>query len=386
MTEELLIEAGINLRTEPKNINLLDNNLKEIFYKIRFQNTPIVKLLKFKNIKIDNKGVIYKKNNQIYLDHHEYSEKRVLNNEISTIPMLADWYSNPFITLKKLVKKILKKQNKTQFLKDAVTINTNDTYLYFSDTRSQINFYHWFIDALVRLLLVNKDIKYSLILSNNQKENLYVQESLEILGINKNKIIYLEENQVYEFKKIHIVTTCIYAPGACIPYGIILLKEKFLHNGTPKRNIYLERKAQHRRSFVNNDELHRILQDFHFEKIIPEEYSLSELIKIMSSADIMMGVHGAGLTHMLFMQRNTNLIEIAPIDFINKVPKYWGNKYLSRYSGDCYYSLANACNLNYYLVSCDSIGNNKNTLANDLYLDTKLLRQTLLMINNYESN
>ena len=43
-----------------------------------------------------------------------------------------------------------------------------------------------------------------------------------------------------------------------------------------------------------------------------EQLSLDEQLQIISRTDVLVGIHGAGLTHALFMQSNRSLVELAP--------------------------------------------------------------------------
>jgi capsular polysaccharide biosynthesis protein len=58
----------------------------------------------------------------------------------------------------------------------------------------------------------------------------------------------------------------------------------------------------------------------------------------MQQCKLLIGVHGAGLTNMMFMQKGNKVLELRKRD----------DKY-----NNCYFGLASACELDYYYLSCD---------------------------------
>ena len=80
-----------------------------------------------------------------------------------------------------------------------------------------------------------------------------------------------------------------------------------------------------------------------FTIILAEELSFTEQVAIFSNAEIIMGLHGAGLVNMLFMKKNCCVIEI-------------------RRHGDsrnnCFFSLASELDLNYFYHLAEPENNN----------------------------
>ncbi|GKV25082.1 hypothetical protein SLEP1_g34577 [Rubroshorea leprosula] len=68
------------------------------------------------------------------------------------------------------------------------------------------------------------------------------------------------------------------------------------------------------RSFINTDEIVRTAEEVGFEVMVTEpDTSMSQFAEIVNSCDVLMGVHGAGLTNMLFLPENAVLIQVVPI-------------------------------------------------------------------------
>ena len=87
----------------------------------------------------------------------------------------------------------------------------------------------------------------------------------------------------------------------------------------PSKVLFIDRPyipKKSRRSIMNRDEVFNkfsVLPDF--EMVVMEALPLDEQMRKAASAKILVGVHGAGLTHALFMRPGTHVIEIMPHHF-----------------------------------------------------------------------
>ncbi|CAO2833003.1 unnamed protein product [Amaranthus hypochondriacus] len=68
------------------------------------------------------------------------------------------------------------------------------------------------------------------------------------------------------------------------------------------------------RAILNEDELKQVARRLGFEvKVVDANMNLKNFSKIVNSMDVMVGVHGAGLTNMIYLPENAVLIQIVPI-------------------------------------------------------------------------
>ncbi|MCB0501088.1 MAG: glycosyltransferase family 61 protein, partial [Bacteroidetes bacterium] len=111
----------------------------------------------------------------------------------------------------------------------------------------------------------------------------------------------------------------------------------------------------------------KVLIKHGFEIIHAENYSLKEQIEIMNNTSVLMSVHGAGLTNMLFMPSGGKIIEL-------------------RLAGDnhnnCYFSLASDLELDYYYLQCQPNNITEDQHTADLKLDPKQLDHFLIFLEN----
>jgi capsular polysaccharide biosynthesis protein len=96
---------------------------------------------------------------------------------------------------------------------------------------------------------------------------------------------------------------------------------------TVKRRILITRKqSTNVRRIINQEEIAQTVKAFGFQSIHFEDLSLREQLQRALSADAMIGAHGSGLCHSLFMDEGSTLIELFP--------------FARKQSCDCYERLA----------------------------------------------
>ncbi|GJN28787.1 hypothetical protein PR202_gb16951 [Eleusine coracana subsp. coracana] len=74
-------------------------------------------------------------------------------------------------------------------------------------------------------------------------------------------------------------------------------------------------KRHRTRMFLNLDEIIAMAEELGFEVVIDEanvSSDISRFARVVNSVDVMMGVHGAGLTNCVFLPENATLIQIVP--------------------------------------------------------------------------
>nr|CAB3470512.1 unnamed protein product [Digitaria exilis] len=74
-------------------------------------------------------------------------------------------------------------------------------------------------------------------------------------------------------------------------------------------------KRHRTRMFLNLDEIVAMAEELGFEVVIDEanvSSDISKFARLVNTVDVMMGVHGAGLTNCVFLPQNATLIQIVP--------------------------------------------------------------------------
>lgn len=87
------------------------------------------------------------------------------------------------------------------------------------------------------------------------------------------------------------------------------------------RRIYISRQGAKWRRVINEAELMALLEPLGFAAIALEHYTLPEQAALMASAEIVISIHGAGLTNIVFCEPGTKVIELFPRSSI--LPYFW---------------------------------------------------------------
>jgi capsular polysaccharide biosynthesis protein len=92
------------------------------------------------------------------------------------------------------------------------------------------------------------------------------------------------------------------------------LRNKLSHifsNRNEDQLIYLSRRDSPHRVMLNEEELERQLTTIGFKCITGSNLSAADQIRIFSSARIIVGPHGAGLTNLIWAHDNATVLEIT---------------------------------------------------------------------------
>ncbi|MBW7840187.1 MAG: glycosyltransferase family 61 protein [Chitinophagaceae bacterium] len=232
------------------------------------------------------------------------------------------------------------------------------------------NYYHWLCEALPKLLLLReKGLNSLVVLPERYKAINYVSESLNSLGWSS---AYFSENTILQASLAYIPEATARSGSQHPLYftkSIQLLTDKNVNGGLlpESKIIFISRQNTVTRRLVNWDEIKEILDNYKVKIVNLENYTLRAQIQLLHSTEILIGVHGAGLTNMCFMKKGASVVEIRrKDDRLNY----------------CYFKLANTCELAYYYLLADGSGKSQNIQQDDLYLPPQtlktLLKDTLL--------
>jgi hypothetical protein len=78
----------------------------------------------------------------------------------------------------------------------------------------------------------------------------------------------------------------------------------------PGRKIYIQRVPPAMRTFSNEEDVSNLVRKLGYESVILENYTIREQIAIVSSAEYILGAHGAGLAFTVFCHPGTRVVEI----------------------------------------------------------------------------
>ncbi len=197
-------------------------------------------------------------------------------------------------------------------------------------------YFHWFCDALTRLIAWNdfQDRSNHLILPEHYSNYKYIVESISFFGFTAS---FLPRGSTLFVNQLFMMEPTA-RPGNYHPPTIKKLNafiRSKISDCAIKSRIYISRSKAKVRRVLNESQCIPILHAFGFEVVHLEDLDFELQMKKLASAEVIMGIHGAGLTNMLAAKSGTTIIEIrGEQDDKN----------------NCFFSLAGALENPYYYI------------------------------------
>jgi len=226
------------------------------------------------------------------------------------------------------------------------------------DERSP-TYFHWMTDCLPRIWEgLERDPKAPVLLPYSYQSLAFVNESLELIG---GEVLFFKSNQ-----NLQVSTLILTTWTASFPNFNLKLTQKpreklsFKTASESWRKVYISRKLANKRKAHNETEVELILKKLGFEIIYMENLNLRQQIQLMGESKILVSLHGAALTNMLFLAPNTKVLELRNRDDA---------------TAQCYFNLAAALGLPYYYTLNN--GDSSETIITDFTIDVDALRTAL---------
>jgi capsular polysaccharide biosynthesis protein len=194
---------------------------------------------------------------------------------------------------------------------------------YFTPTRFSEGFADWVLDTLPRFYSLARLPTDEVRILVNKPLNSWQRESLELLGIDLSRIEVLENR--YIEAEILYFPSFVGDPGNEHPAGMGWLRDRLIENSEPRRRpnrrLYISRRLALRRRILNEDELQPILRAYGFEIVETELLSFRQQIDLLSEAEAVVALHGAGLSNIVFAPKGCKVVEIFDPDHVKVM--YW---------------------------------------------------------------
>lgn len=221
------------------------------------------------------------------------------------------------------------------------------------------NFFHWMTDCLPRIWQgLEFGISNTVILHDSFRHLSYVTESLELLAVQP---VYFTSRENLWVNKLVLTSRTSTFPNFNIPYTVKTRERMaFSFSSPPSRKIYASRRYAKKRKSHNEVDVELLAIKKGYEVVYFEKLSLAEQIKMMAHTKVLVALHGAALTNMLFMQKNQKVVELRNIDDKKT---------------NCYFNLASALGQQYFYTL--NQGDSKNSIVSDFTINLKALEEIL---------
>jgi capsular polysaccharide biosynthesis protein len=231
-----------------------------------------------------------------------------------------------------------------------------------------LNYFHWFTDVIPKLLFVlNKKSDIRLLIPDWLYKVEYVHQSLNLIdGITVT--VFSKTALVINAKIVNLgYTSGNYNSQLIMQERGILAKAGIVRTALSPKRLFVFRSVETKRGVLNFDELIPVLEKYHIVVIDFSKYSWVEQYSIVASAEILIGVHGAGLTNMLFMKEGSTIFELRRKDDDHN---------------NCYFNLADACEHRYWYQLCEVDNVSIETQQNNFYVDVDIFENNLRKMLN----
>ena len=208
------------------------------------------------------------------------------------------------------------------------------------------NYFHWMIESCGQIEGIEAYVQATgsrprLLVRGGAGK--FVRESLELLGWGNEVVEWPAEAQPAWVDGL--VLASLPGNGAVSsPRSLRWLRDRFLAGAgaepAGRRRLYIPRRPGGWRSVLNDDEVVARMRAEGFDIVSPEKLSLAEQIRLFSQASLIVAMHGAALTNLLFAPRAA-VLELT-----------------GSYGGGEYYSMASGLEMRYASIRCQASGDN----------------------------
>ena len=239
-----------------------------------------------------------------------------------------------------------------------------------------LNYYHWLVDVLPRLLLLREaGVNCTLLVPASAPE--YAITSIRAFGFES--VQFIDDEEFIAPRQL-LMPSRVAVPGKQDPELLRQVRAHLLaqfqqaraHSvGKRTRRVYVSRSQQKFRQLVNEVQILPLLATYGIEVVYFEGLSLAQQIQLMQDVAVIIGVHGANLANMLFLSGEATVVELLN----SQVPN------------PCYFYLASSLSLAYYAVPCEGVSSGYDTIFNsqNLHVNVELLEDILRALDREDN-
>jgi capsular polysaccharide biosynthesis protein len=221
------------------------------------------------------------------------------------------------------------------------------------------NYFHWMTDCLPRIWEgLERDPQSPIILPESFRSLSYVVQSLELLPV---QVEYFKSRENLRVDTLILTARTATFPNFNPPLiqktrEILALKP----TQAPSKKVYVSRKLAPKRKAHNELEVELLLRKRGFDIIHAEQLSVKQQLDLMAKTKLLVCLHGAALTNMLFLPPEAKVLELRNIgDSVTQ----------------CYFNLASALGLDYFYTL--NKGDHRDTIMADFTIDLLALESAL---------
>ena len=254
-----------------------------------------------------------------------------------------------------------------------VTLNDDQTYLLIH--HPWYNYYHWVLECIFRAWMIrDKKDEMVLLLPDYYERTDFIMGSLE--PFNFKRILFIPARKSLMVKNLCMPQ--IKAKVDSYDYKMMAEVKKFYLDYVSEEKktalnfgerIYISRMKAQRKKVQNEEEIEDVLRKYHFKILNNEDYTFLQQVDIYSHAKYLVSIHGSGLTNMLFMKEDSQILEFHKRKTNDKD---WHSK--------AFWYMTEALGYKYYQQLCDPTDINDDYFNANFIVDADLLDKNLALM------
>ena len=184
-------------------------------------------------------------------------------------------------------------------------------------SRCDSGFFHWMVDSLPKVVIAEGCGFTGSYLIPSLTTAPWAKESLTLLGISPDRVTHHTDSDI-RARRLSIPTFFSgYNAHHNVPfmkvYRETVRQTVKIELGRARERLLIVRKpATKVRRILNQEEVIQTANAFGFQPLYFEDLSLREQLARALSAEAILGAHGSGLCHSLFMDQGSTVIELFP--------------------------------------------------------------------------
>jgi hypothetical protein len=183
--------------------------------------------------------------------------------------------------------------------------------------------YHWFLDCLPRLYPLLQQVRKPVFLVIPDHIPAFQLATLEFVlaGNRFITLVKIKKNEKWRVEEFLLPSFISNHYSGFLPAKVCGLIRQRVWQGyqvsrqAPRSRLYISRAKAGKRRLVNEAEVVSLLQSFGFQVVYAEALSYQDQVALFYNAEVVVGVHGAGLTNVLFGEHLT-LVEFHPEELV----------------------------------------------------------------------
>ena len=176
------------------------------------------------------------------------------------------------------------------------------------------NFYHWLIDELPRLSVVERTGLFDKApILIDQNASYWQREALSLLDIDQSRLRPVNFKRPLLFKNL-IIPSCLSRDMVAHPEAVSFMRKKLVldqaYKPTADKRIYITRSSNTTsgRSMLNESKIVDKFKRANFKIVDTSQLSIQEQIEMFHDVDVIAGPGGAGLANILFGPKGARVL------------------------------------------------------------------------------